>query len=97
MAIQLDLMTSNFGISFQAAYFRVATAQVSKQRGGSFSVMIDIVGYATKPITEEVRDIDFRRYHAPLDQIEAQTGAAFLEKVYNWVATQEDMVGAIGV
>jgi hypothetical protein len=97
MALQLDLTTSNYGVPFSGAYFRVVTASVSRQRGASFSVMVDVVGYATRPTNEDTRDIDFRRYHAPLDQIEAQTGATFLEKVYNWVATQEDMAGAIGV
>jgi hypothetical protein len=59
--------------------------------------MIDVVGYATRPTNEDTRDIDFRRYHAPLDQIEAQTGTVFLEKVYNWVAIQEDMAGSTAV
>jgi hypothetical protein len=97
MALQLDLTTSNYGVPFSGAYFRVVTASVSRQRGATFSVMIDVVGYATRPTNEDTRDIDFRRYHAPLDQVESQTGAAFLEKVYKWVATQEDMAGAIGV
>lgn len=97
MALQLDLSTSNYGVAFQGAYFRVVTASVSRQRGAIFSVMIDVVGYATKPTNDETRDVDFRRYHAPLEQVEAQTGSAFLEKIYNWVAVQEDMAGAIGV
>lgn len=97
MALQLDLTTSNYGVPFSGAYFRVVTASISRQRGATFSVMIDVVGYATRPIDDETRDIDFRRYHAPLDQVETQTGSVFLEKVYNWVAAQEDMAGAIGV
>lgn len=97
MALQLDLQTSNYGVGFSGAYFRVVTASISRQRGSSFSVMIDVVGYATRPANDDTRDIDFRRYHAPLEQVEAQTGSAFLEKVYNWVAAQEDMAGAIGV
>jgi hypothetical protein len=97
MAIQLDLTTSNYGVPFEGAYFRVVTASISRQRGATFSVMIDVVGYATRPTNEDTRDIDFRRYHAPLDQIELQTGSVFLEKVYNWVAIQEDMAGSIAV
>lgn len=97
MAIQLDLATSNYGVPFEGAYFRVITASVSRQRSATFSVMIDVVGYATRPINDDTKDIDFRRYHAPLDQVEAQSGTAFLEKVYNWIVTQEDMAGAIGV
>lgn len=97
MAIQLDLTTSNYGVPFEGAYFRVVTASISRQRGATFSVMIDVVGYATRPTNDETKDIDFRRYHAPLDQVELQTGSVFLEKVYNWVAIQEDMAGSIAV
>jgi len=97
MAIQLDLATSNYGVPFEGAYFRVVTASISRQRSALFSVMIDVVGYATKPTNDDTKDIDFRRYHAPLDQVESQDGTAFLEKVYNWVAAQDDMTGSIGV
>lgn len=97
MALQLDLTTSNYGVPFSGAYFRVVTASISRQRGATFSVMIDVVGYATRPTNEDTRDIDFRRYHAPLDQVELQTGSVFLEKVYNWVAIQEDMTGSVAV
>jgi hypothetical protein len=97
MAIQLDLATSNYGVPFEGAYFRVVTASISRQRSALFSVMIDVVGYATKPTNDDTKDIDFRRYHAPLDQVESQDGTAFLEKVYNWVAAQDDMTGSTGV
>lgn len=97
MALQLDLTTSNYGVPFSGAYFRVVTASISRQRGATFSVMIDVVGYATRPTNDETKDIDFRRYHASLDQVELQTGSVFLEKVYNWVAIQEDMTGSVAV
>jgi hypothetical protein len=97
MAIQLDLATSNYGVAFAGAYFRVVTASISRQRDALFSVMIDVVGYAAKPTNDDTKDIDFRRYNAPLDQIESQDGTAFLEKVYNWVAAQDDMAGSTGV
>lgn len=97
MAIQLDLQTSTYGVPFAGAYFRVVTASISRQRDNQFSVMIDVVGYATKPINDDTRDIDFRRYHAPLSEVESQQGSVFLEKVYGWVMQQDDMVGSIGV
>jgi hypothetical protein len=97
MAIQLDLETSNFGVPFQAAYFRIVTASVSRQRQSQFSVMIDIVGYATVPTNDDTKDIDFRRYHAPLADVEAQAGDNFLTKAYNWVALQQDMIGSVAV
>lgn len=97
MALQLDLETSNYGVPFEGAYFRVVTASVTRQRSALFSVMIDVVGYATQPTNDDTKDIDFRRYHALLADVEAQDGDVFLEKVYNWVAAQDDMVGSTGV
>ena len=97
MAIQIDLNTSNFGIPFAGAYFRIVTSSISRQRSSQFSVMIDVVGYATKPENDDTKDIDFRRYHTPLADVEAQQGASFLEKSYNWVASQDDMSGSVAV
>ena len=97
MAIQLDLTTSNFGVPFAGAYFRIVTASISRQRQANFSVMIDVVGYATVPSNDDTKDIDFRRYHAPLDDVEAQVGDNFLTKAYNWVALQPDMLGSVAV
>lgn len=97
MALSLDLATSNFGIPFQGAYYRIVTASVTRQRQALFSVMIDVVGYATRPENDDTKDIDFRRYHAPLAEVEAQEGDAFLAKCYNWVSQQSDMTGSIGL
>jgi hypothetical protein len=97
MAIQIDLSTSNYGVPFAGAYFRIVTSSISRQRNAQFSVMIDVVGYATKPENDDTKDIDFRRYHAPLEEVEAQAGSTFLEKTYNWVTSQADMSGAVAV
>jgi hypothetical protein len=97
MAIQIDLNTSNYGIPFAGAYFRIVTSSISRQRNSQFSVMIDVVGYAQKPTNDDTKDIDFRRYHTSLLEIEAQNGTAFLEKSYNWVSSQADMTGAEAV
>lgn len=99
MAIQLDLQNSQFGVPFNGAYFRVVTAAISRTRNAEerFSVMIDVVGYAAQPQDEDTRDVDFRRYHAPLTEVEAQEGSTFLEKCYAWVMTQPDMAGSVGV
>lgn len=96
MAIQIDLETSNFGIPFAGAYFRIATASVLRQREIAFTVMIDVVGYATVP-NNETREVDFKRYHTPLPEIESQEGVEFLAKCYQWVMSQEDMLGSIAV
>ena len=44
MAIQLDLTTSQYGTAFSAAYFRIVTTAISRQREGGpkFTVMIDV-------------------------------------------------------
>ena len=99
MAIQLDLTNSQYGTPFAGAYFRIVTAAVSRMREGGpkFSVMIDVAGYATATPSDDTRDVDFRRYHADLTEVEAQAGATFLDKCYAWVMTQEDMAGSIAV
>jgi len=99
MAIQVDLATSQYGVSFAGAYFRIATASVSRMRGDDpkFHVMIDVAGYATAPQNDDTRDVDFRRYHAPLSDIEAMAGDNFLAKCYVWVMSQEDMNGSSAI
>jgi len=99
MAIQLNLSTSQYGVPFAGAYFRIVTAAVSRTRSADsrHSVMIDVAGYATQPSDDDTRDVDFRRYHCPLAEVEAQTGATFLAKCYAWVMTQADMTGSIGI
>ena len=97
MALSINLVTSQFGVPFTGAYFRIATASITRTRDplNRFSVMIDVAGYATEPLTEDTRDVDFRRYHAPLSQIITLAGAGFMSQCYAWVATQSDMAGAV--
>jgi hypothetical protein len=99
MAIQIDLTTSQYGTPFAGAYFRIATAAVSRMREGGpkFSVMIDVAGYATATPDDDTRDVDFRRYHVDLASVEAMAGAKFLDRCYAWVMTQEDMAGSVAV
>jgi len=99
MAIQLDLTNSQYGTPFAGAYFRIVTAAVSRMREGGpkFSVMIDVAGYATATPGDDTREVDFRRYHADLAEIEAAAGANFLDKCYAWVMAQADMNGSIAV
>lgn len=99
MAIQIDLQASQFGVPFAGAYFRIVTAAVSRQRQGAhkFSVMIDAAGYGTSSPTDDTQPVDFRRYHAPLDDIEAQAGTTFLERCYAWLMAQDSMAGSVAV
>jgi hypothetical protein len=96
MAIQLNLSTSQYGVPFAGAYFRIISASVSRTRIADFrhGVTIDVAGYATQPSDEDTRDVDFRRYHCPLAEIEAKTGDTFLAKCYAWVMAQDNMNGA---
>jgi len=99
MAIQIDLSTSQYGIPFAGAYFRIVTAAVSRTRSAEarHTVMLDVAGYATQPQDDDTREVDFRRYHCPLSEVESQTGDSFLAKCYAWVMQQPDMAGSIGV
>ena len=99
MAIQLDLSTSQYGTPFAAAYFRIVTAAISRERAGGpkFTVMIDVAGYATATLNDDTREVDFRRYHADLADVEAAAGATFLDKCYTRVMTQDDMTGSEAV
>lgn len=99
MAIKLDLSTSQYGVPFAGAYFRIVTVAVSRTRDADnrHSVMLDVVGYATQPTNDDTRDVDFRRYHCPLAEVEAQTGENFLTKCYEWVMSQADMAGSQAV
>jgi hypothetical protein len=99
MAIQINLESSQYGVPFSGAYFRVVMAAVRRTRDSNnrFMVMLDVVGYATQPTDEDTRDVDFRRYHAPLPEVEAQTGPDWLNKCYQWVMAQPDMAGSTAV
>jgi len=99
MAIQIDLSTSQYGVPFAGAYFRIVTAAVSRTRNANnrHSVMIDVAGYATQPTDNDTRDVEFRRYQCPLAEVEAQAGSTFLAKCYAWVMTQADMAGSVAV
>ena len=99
MAIQIDLTNSQYGVPFAGAYFRVVTAAISRTRMPTMrhSVMIDVAGYATAPQDEDTKDIDFRRYHCPLSEVESCLGDGFLAKCYAWVMSQDDMNNAEAV
>lgn len=100
MAIQIDLTHSQYGTPFAGAYFRIVTAAISRMRAGDgpkFTVMIDVAGYATGTPDDDTREVDFRRYHADLADIEAQTGDTFLDQCYAWIMAQEDMAGSVAV
>jgi hypothetical protein len=99
MAIQANIDKSQYGIPFLGAYFRIVTAAISRTRDPNqrFSVMIDVVGYATQPQNEDTKEVDFRRYHAPLTEVEAQTGDSFLAKCYTWLMLQPNMADSTAV
>jgi hypothetical protein len=101
MAIQNNIAEGNsqYGIAFNNAYYRIVTAAISRMRGEDpkFTVMIDLSAYATATPTDDTREVDFKRYHANLDDIEAKTGATFLDKCYAWVMAQDDMAGSTAV
>lgn len=101
MAIQNNIAEGNsqYGIAFNNAYYRIATAAISRQRGTDpkFSVMIDLSAYATATPTDDTREVDFKRYNANLTDVEAAAGSTFLDKCYTWVMAQDDMDGSTAV
>lgn len=99
MAIRLDIQNSKFGTPFEGAYFRITMTNLirSQSEEPKFAVMIDVSGYATSEATNSTHPIDFRRYDAPLDEVEAQEGDNFLSKCYVWVMQQPDMAGSVAV
>lgn len=98
MAITNNITQENsqYGIKFDGAYYRIVTASVSRQRDTEpkFLVMIDLSAYATATPTDNTREVGFKRYQAPLDAVEAASGATFLAKCYAWVMTQSDMLSS---
>ena len=101
MAIQNTIAkgASEYGIEFKDAYYRIVTASINRQRGTDpkFSVMIDLAGYASSSPDDDTRDIELKRYNANLDDINAASGDAFLDKCYSWVMAQADMDGSTAV
>ena len=101
MAISHNITAENsqYGIAFNGAYYRIVTAAISRQRGTDpkFSVMIDLSAYATSTPTDDTREVDFKRYHADWDAVNASSGDAFLDKCYTWVMAQDDMAGSTAV
>jgi hypothetical protein len=99
MAISLDIQNSQYGVPFNGAYFRIATAMIGRSisTGPKFSVSIDVAGYITDTPDNHTKEIDFRRYHVPLEDIESQDGDTFLERCYLWVMSQEDMSGSTAI
>jgi len=101
MAISNNITAENsqYGIAFNGAYYRIVTAAISRQRGDNpkFSVMLDLSAYATSTPTDDTREVDFKRYNAQLDDINAASGDTFLDKCYAWVMAQSDMSGSSAV
>lgn len=101
MAIQHNIAeaSSQYGIAFNNAYYRIVTASISRQRGSDpkFTVMIDLSAYATNSPTDDTREVDFKRFNAPLDAVNAASGDAFLDKCYAWVMAQDEMNGSTAV
>lgn len=99
MAIQIDLSNSHYGIPFIGAYFRITTAAVVRTRNteNRHIALIDVSGYAAPPTDEDTREVDFRRYHVPIVDVESMSGSTFLAKCYAWVMSQSDMYNSVGV
>jgi hypothetical protein len=99
MAIELDILQTQYGVPFAGAYLRIVKVHIARVGNINlrFDVIIDTAAYAKNPQSKPLREVDMRRYHCPLDEIEIQSGDNFLARCYEWVMAQPDMVGAIAV
>jgi hypothetical protein len=99
MAIQIDIDNSQYGVSFSSAYCRIVIANISRvvDKDEKHFVMMDVAGYAVQPENDDVRAVEFKRYHALLSDIEARGGDTFLSKCYEWLMSQPGMEDAIAV
>lgn len=101
MAIQhtISQSASDYGISFNDAYYRIVTASISRQLGTDpkFMVMIDLSAYATSSPTSDTREVNFVRFETALDNVNASSGDTFLDKCYTWVMAQDAMSGSTAV
>lgn len=98
MAIQHNIAegASEFGIAFNNAYYRIITASIQRQSDDDpkFQVMLDLAAYATSTPTPTTRQVDFKRFFAPWDDVHAQNGDSFIDKAYNYVMAQSEMAGS---
>jgi len=90
---------SHYGIAFNGAYWRIVTASVQRINGDDpkFQVNVDLSAYATNTPTENTAVIDFKRFHAPWDIVQAHSGDSFIDKCYNYVMAQPEMAGSTAV
>ena len=96
MAILFDMITSEYGVPFSGAYFRIISASVFRTRDQNekFNVLIDVSGYATQPSNEDTRSVDFKRFTAPYSVVASQPDNDFIAKCYTWVMMQPEMNGS---
>lgn len=96
MALLLNISESNseYGIAFSGVYYRIVRVSVQRELSDNHQVMIDLSGYATNSPTNDTRELDFKRLHGPLSNIEAKSGDDFLSKCYNWLKDQSEFSGA---
>ena len=101
MAIQHTIPegASEYGISFNNAYYRIVMATISRERGSDpkFLVTIDLSAYATSTPTDDTKEVDFKRFNANLDAVNSSSGDAFVDKCYTWVMAQSEMNGSTAV
>jgi len=94
MAIQKDLLESDFGVGFQNSYFRITFVQFRKF---DMQLLIQVQGYILKPSDPQQREVFNQTYFAPFADVAAQDGADFLAQCYNWLHAQPDFAGGIEV
>jgi hypothetical protein len=94
----IPLDQSEYGMPINGAYHRIVGVRIERTNFSDsteemkFQVVLDIAGFGTTIPTSDTKEMAFKRYNAPLSEIEDNTGNTFLEKCYKWVMLQPDMV-----
>lgn len=101
MAIQLNHIATNYGITCPSAYVRIVGVSVQYVPGQPvkhvLSLNVDIYADAAAAANQGSRGIDSKHVSTTFADVEAMTGDDLLTKCYAWLATQEDFAGGIGV
>lgn len=99
MALQQNLASLDYGITFNNVYYRILTFRVQRDDILSikFNAFIDVAGFATTTPEIETKPIHFKKYQVDVQEIDSLSGSTIIEKSYKWLLTQPEFSGATSV
>lgn len=106
MAIQMDYAASDnrLGFTYQNAYYQMVWA-ITKRTQDTDPKFVAELGFKIYGINNPTYDadgngtqpFDMKILEAPIADVEAATGATFLDKCYNYAMSHSDFSGATAV